>query len=165
MAPTAADRPEFKMRYACMAGNLAAMQMYLDGGVDIDHLDGSCSYLTDAAHNEQAAAVALLLEAGAVPNLGDPLDSALAKGNFVIADLLVSAGARVNAVSYGRPRLSRRSSWTTATSELTQWLIDQKVDFEARPEGARSAIETLRKAHAGGARTPGSSRHGGRRGH
>jgi len=133
-----------------MAGNLAAMQMYLDGGVDIDHLDGSCSFLADAAHNAQAGAVTLLLEAGADPNLGDPLDSAWAKGNFVIADLLVSAGAHINAVNNGRPRLSGRGFWTSATVELAQWLIDQKVSFEERPEGARSAIETLRKAHAKG---------------
>ena len=48
------DSPEFKMSYACMAGQLAAMRQFLESGVDVNHLDDAgFTFLKHAAGNQQ----------------------------------------------------------------------------------------------------------------
>jgi len=91
---------------AAKAGDTAAVKRLLDGGAQIDALDGSGSTaLYVAAQNGRAGIVVLLLAAGANPrhqtmgryySIGTPLHAAVREGHLEAARALLDAGVDPN---------------------------------------------------------------------
>eukprot|EP01045_Picozoa_sp_COSAG04_P024851 COSAG04_NODE_3168_length_3093_cov_83.308897_1_plen_862_part_10 len=106
-----AARPSWFLR-AAEAGDCGTMERLLEDGVDIDAMSewtskGGKKVRTNALYgavvNQQVAAVRLLLDRGANPNLanslgGTPLMAALGTGSLSLVRLLTEANAEVDAV-------------------------------------------------------------------
>ena len=87
------------LEHAAFSKNL--VQVLLRAGADPNTSGGVTTPLVEAATQGDSATVALLLDSGADPNLGDatdrtPLMAASKRGELIIVSALLRAGARVN---------------------------------------------------------------------
>jgi cytochrome c len=88
---------------AAKKGDMAGIAAALDGGADVNQIDGLVTPLYVAAINSNPEAVKLLITHGADVNLptkfGEPLHAAAQRGCLACVKLLVEAGADVNALA------------------------------------------------------------------
>ena len=88
------------------SGNIEILKALLDAGADVDAMDAGQCALSTAALNGHVEFIKTLLEAGANPNQADdsgttPLHSAVAGKKLTIVKMLVTSGAKLNAVRFG----------------------------------------------------------------
>lgn len=84
-------------------GRLPTVMRYIRNGVDVDTRDSEgCTALIAAVANGHTAVVRALLEAGANPNLatGEGMTAIMCATSAEVVNLLVTAGADVNAGAY-----------------------------------------------------------------
>jgi cytochrome c len=88
---------------AAKKGDMAGIAAALDGGADVNQIDGLVTPLYVAAINSNPEAVKLLITHGADVNLptkfGAPLHAAAQRGCLACVKLLVEAGADVNVLA------------------------------------------------------------------
>lgn len=88
---------------AAKKGDMAGITAALDGGADVNEIDGLVTPLYVATINTNLEAVKLLIKHGADVNLptkfGTPLHAAAQRGCLACVKLLVEAGADVNALT------------------------------------------------------------------
>ncbi|KAI2926300.1 hypothetical protein CBS63078_2226 [Aspergillus niger] len=103
------------LRYATRAGDEKLVRQYLDEGLSVDshaQVSDHPIVLQSAIIGGHTAIVHELLSRGADPNLessfSTPLRAAVEAGNFILAQVLINAGARVDAHRSLRSALSQR---------------------------------------------------------
>jgi ankyrin repeat protein len=103
LAAGGCEGPRPPLTLAARAGDLEAIKTMLDGGADVNAPDSEEGWppLFHAVHMRQAAAIVLLLERGANPNLRRdrlvPLEVAAAQPDPAIMEILLAHGADISA--------------------------------------------------------------------
>ncbi|GJP92688.1 MOSC domain protein [Aspergillus niger] len=107
--------PDEALRYAARAGDEKLVRQYLDEGLSVDshaQVSDHPIALQSAIIGGHTAIVHELLSRGADPNLessfSTPLRAVVEAGNFILAQVLINAGARVDAHRSLRSALSQR---------------------------------------------------------
>lgn len=127
---------------ACRVGDLKTAESLLSSGIDPNQVDQyRKSPLYYAASFNETRAVALLLAYHANPNSGSlPLQAAAELGNSRIADMLLAAGAQVNAKAHmGRTAL--HVAVTANHLDLIRLLIDKGADINVRDVEGTSPLD------------------------
>ena len=103
LAAGGCEGPRPPLTTAARAGDLEAIKRLLDAGADVNAPDSEEGWppLFHAVHMRQAAAIVLLLERGANPNLRRdrlvPLEVAAAQPDPAIMEILLTHGADISA--------------------------------------------------------------------
>ncbi|MFD4841329.1 ankyrin repeat domain-containing protein [Achromobacter sp. NPDC058515] len=147
-------RPRLAIFKAIQADDLEAVRAELAGGQDPDGVnENGTSALAAAVSRKQLEIVRTLLAAGAKadgPNNGFPLlasalpdgrDTRPAAERYALADMLIAAGAPVDAVDYnGTPLLMRRISYYSEDKDNLAYLLDKGTNPNAREKNGRSLL-------------------------
>ncbi|KRC78552.1 Ankyrin repeats (3 copies) [compost metagenome] len=149
-----ACRPRLAIFKAISADDLDAVRAELAGGQDPDGVnENGTSALAGAVSRKQMQIARALLDAGAKadgPNNGFPLlasalpdakDTRPAAERYALADMLIAAGATVDAVdSNGTPLLMRRISYYSEDQDNLAYLLDKGANPNAREKNGRTLL-------------------------
>lgn len=134
---------------ACRVGDLKTAEAVLSSGIDPDQVDRyRKTPLYYAASFNETKIVGLLLAHHANPNSGSlALQAAAELGNLRIAEMLVTAGAQINAKSpTGRTAL--HVAVTAGHLDLIQFLIEKGAEVNIRDvEGASPLDDAVWRGH------------------
>lgn len=147
-------RPRLAIFHAIQADDLQAVRAELAAGQDPNGVnENGVSALAAAVRGKQQDIVQTLLDAGARadgPNNGFPLlSSALPDGKdtrpaaqrYALADVLIAAGAPVDAVdSSGMPLLMRRLAYYNNDNDNLVYLLEKGANPNAREKNGRSLL-------------------------
>lgn len=123
----------FALSYAAGTGNLEIMRLLLEHGATVDiTADEGYTPLMEATVNQHMAAVQLLLEANADPNIVSagqtPLAVAVTLNNIELAQLLLAGGADISLPSQGQSVLQ------IAEAEGNSAMVNLLRQAEAAPK-------------------------------
>jgi ankyrin repeat protein len=149
---------------AVLAGQSAIVRALIEWGAEVDALDnhGRTPLLTFASGSTQNLEVLrILLKAGANPNLAEvttefsALNYAAMQGRVDMAELLVMAGASVNAKDalYGQTPLHFATNCgypIKSSPEMVQFLISHGVDVNAKDSSGFTALNYVQKCAPNG---------------
>jgi ankyrin repeat protein len=140
------------LSWAAQEGRLRIAELLIQGGVDVDEMDGKrYTPLRRALENHHEAVACLLVEKGADIEAWDKSGStalfvAVENGYEALARLLIDKGADIEARdSFGLTALIRTS--LKGYEAVTQLLIDKGADIEARDSSGLTAL--IRASQAG----------------
>ena len=125
------------LRFAANIGNLDAIRLLLNKGVDINSLDESDgSALQIAILNEMVEVIWLLLDKGADVNIkggkyGCVLQAAAIKGSIKVIQLLLDKGADVN-IKGGFYGCALQAAASTGSIKVVQLLLDKGADVNVK---------------------------------
>ncbi|WP_313701027.1 ankyrin repeat domain-containing protein [Achromobacter sp.] len=149
-----ACRPRLAIFQAIQANDLEAVRAQLAGGQDPNGMnEHGRSALAVAVSRKQLEMVRVLLDAGAKADgpdngfslvasaLPDAKDTRPAAERYALADVLIAAGAPVDALdSNGTPLLMRRISYYSDSKDNLNYLLEQGANPNAREKNGRSLL-------------------------
>ncbi|HAP28032.1 MAG TPA: hypothetical protein DCR74_20985, partial [Achromobacter sp.] len=149
-----ACRPRLAIFQAIQANDLEAVRTQLAGGQDPNGLnEHGRSALSVAVSRKQLEMVRVLLDAGAKADgpdngfslvasaLPDAKDTRPAAERYALADILIAAGAPVDALdSNGTPLLMRRISYYSDSKDNLVYLLEKGANPNAREKNGRSLL-------------------------
>ncbi|MGW9064469.1 ankyrin repeat domain-containing protein [Achromobacter animicus] len=147
-------RPRLAIFQAIQANDLDAVRAQLAGGQDPNGVNEyGRSALSVAVSRKQLEMVRVLLDAGAKADgpdngfslvasaLPDAKDTRPAAERYALADILIAAGAPVDALdSNGTPLLMRRISYYSDSKENLVYLLEKGANPNAREKNGRSLL-------------------------
>jgi hypothetical protein len=127
---------------AVQEGHIEVVNALIAAGAKVDHFEygyGSYTPLCAAIDSGNMAIFTILMNAGAKPNIGEPLHCAVRKGRGSMANALIIAGAKVNAVSQQEKTTPLMMAAQINSEVMVKLLLKAGADIKCKDAKGRKA--------------------------